>query len=158
MYIEGWIDLPEYRKIGQYQEDAFDMAVEMNFETEKRMYSDGLKRALYPEDYYLMKLKKAKKLLKMEKENQLETKCCQYARSKGIAAVKIEGNKHKGIPDRIFIKSGGKTLYIEFKRGKKSVTSKFQSLWADYLQNSYALIYDFDQFVEFFNQYFNLQK
>ena len=33
----------------------------------------------------------------------LEQQCCNIARQKGLVAVKLEKNKHKGIPDYMFI-------------------------------------------------------
>ena len=46
----------------------------------------------------------------------LEQECCNIARKKGLVAVKLEKNKHKGIPDYMFIQEGGKCLFVEFKR------------------------------------------
>ena len=49
-------------------------------------------------------------------ERKLEIDCCTYARKKGIIAVKLEKNSHKGIPDYMFIAEGGATMFVEFKR------------------------------------------
>ena len=63
-------------------------------------------------------------------EKQLENKCCDYARSKGIVAVKLEQVGMVGIPDRMFIKQGGDTIFIEFKRMKQGVLSNEQKVLA----------------------------
>ena len=59
-------------------------------------------------------------------ERKLEIACCIYSRKKGIFAVKIEKNAHKGIPDYMFIATGGSTMFVEFKRpdGKGVVSNE----------------------------------
>ena len=37
-------------------------------------------------------------------ERKLEIDCCTHARQRGIIAVKLEKNAHKGIPDYMFIR------------------------------------------------------
>ena len=46
-------------------------------------------------------------------EYELEQRGCDYARSHGIAAVKLEGQE--GIPDRLFIGKGGKCLFVSLR-------------------------------------------
>ena len=45
-------------------------------------------------------------------ERNLENRCCDYARSNGIVAVKLENNGNTGIPDRLFIKGGWGQVYL----------------------------------------------
>jgi hypothetical protein len=77
----------------------------------------------------------------------LEQECCNIARQKGLVAVKLEKNKHKGIPDYMFIQEGGKCLFIEFKRPDGGgVVSEEQRFWAKFLEYSHRFIDDVDQF------------
>lgn len=86
----------------------------------------------------------------------LEEKCCKWARSKGLAALKLENNRHRGVPDRLFVQSGGLVLFVEFKSpdglGVVSIEQKF---WAEYLGLSHVIINSEKEFkskiVEFFN-------
>ena len=88
-------------------------------------------------------------------EQQLENDCCLFARSKGIAAVKLE--KVKGLPDRLFIQEGGRCLFVEFKRpDKKGVISQEQFHWAAYLADSHLFVDNYDDFVLHFRNYFSL--
>lgn len=78
----------------------------------------------------------------MKPEEQLEQKCSLYARSKGIASVKLEKNGNKGIPDRVFILRGGRSIYVEFKRPDgRGVISSEQRYWANYIgdENHYFI-------------------
>lgn len=70
MNSENLLSDEDYRKINDCQLQAYDMAVEMNFESEKINFLDGLKRAPYPEDFYLKSLQDAKKLMETDKESQ----------------------------------------------------------------------------------------
>jgi hypothetical protein len=81
-----------------------------------------------------------------EKEKDLELACCDYARSCGLAAVKLENNKNTGIPDRLFIGRGGKVLFVEFKRKDKGVASHEQLFWLKYLGDNGILCDDYDEF------------
>jgi hypothetical protein len=77
----------------------------------------------------------------------LEQECCNIARQKGLVAVKLEKNKHKGIPDYMFIQEGGKCLFIEFKRPDGGgVVSGEQRFWAKFLEYSHRFIDNIDQF------------
>ena len=89
-------------------------------------------------------------------EQQLENACCLFARSKGIAAVKLE--KVKGLPDRLFIQEGGRCLFVEFKRpDKKGVISPEQFQWAAYLADCHLFVDSYDDFVLQFTNYFNVR-
>ena len=84
----------------------------------------------------------------------LEQECCNIARQKGLVAVKLEKNKHKGIPDYMFIQEGGKCLFVEFKRPDgKGVASGEQLFWAKFLGYSHRFIDDaeaFDWIIEWY--------
>ena len=81
-------------------------------------------------------------------EKQLEEKCTAFARSKGIAVVKLENNKNKGIPDRMFIAEGGDVLFIEFKNpNKKGVVSQEQKFWLSFLGGKGHICDNFADFV-----------
>lgn len=86
-------------------------------------------------------------------EKELEQKCCTYARKKGLAAVRLEKNGNKGIPDVAFIKHGGKTLFVEFKT-PSGVVSPEQHYWKRFLGYSCEIIRDFDSFCVLLDIYF----
>lgn len=80
-------------------------------------------------------------------EKKLENDCCMIARKKGLAAVKLEKNGHKGIPDRIIIGPGGQTIFVEFKNPDGSgVVSKEQKEWKKFLGGSDYFISDVEEF------------
>ena len=85
---------------------------------------------------------------KMNKsEKKLENDCCMLARQKGLAAVKLEKNGHKGIPDRVIIGSGGKTIYVEFKNPEGTgVISKEQKAWKKFLGDRLWIVDDYTYF------------
>ena len=86
-----------------------------------------------------------KKMNKSEKK--LENDCCMIARAKGLAAVKLEKNGHKGIPDRAIIGRGGKTIYVEFKNPEGTgVISPEQKAWKKFLGYSAHFISDVEEF------------
>ncbi len=85
-------------------------------------------------------------------EYELEQRCCDYARSHGIAAVKLEGQD--GIPDRLFIGKGGKCLFVEFKKPSGGVVSKEQKFWLEFLGESGMTCNNFDDFVEVIKEFF----
>ena len=77
----------------------------------------------------------------------LEQECCNIARQKGLVAVKLEKNKHKGIPDYMFIQEGGKCLFVEFKRPDgRGVASGEQRFWAKFLGYSHRFIDSEEEF------------
>lgn len=80
-------------------------------------------------------------------ELELEQRCCAYARSQHVAAVKLERNGHKGIPDRLFIFRTGITIFVEFKKPEGGgIVSKEQRFWLDFLKPAATLVSDFDTF------------
>ena len=88
----------------------------------------------------------------------LEQECCNIARKKGLVAVKLEKNKHKGIPDYMFIQEGGKCLFIEFKRPDgKGVASGEQLFWAKFLGYSQRFIDNEEEFEDNLNEFFGLK-
>jgi len=87
-------------------------------------------------------------------EYELEQRCCDYARSHGIAAVKLEKNGNRGIPDYMFIQEGGKCLFIEFKKPTGGILSKEQKFWLEFLGESGITCNNFDDFVELIKEFF----
>lgn len=81
------------------------------------------------------------------KEKDIEDACCILARRSGVAAVKLEKNGHKGIPDRVFIFPGGECFFVEFKR-PRTVTrvSGEQSYFATLLGDRHFFCSDIDAF------------
>lgn len=87
----------------------------------------------------------------------LEQQCCNIARQKGLVAVKLEKNKHKGIPDYMFIQEGGKCLFVEFKRPDGGgVVSDEQRFWAKFLGYSHRFIDDVEEFEHTIEWYFEI--
>ena len=96
------------------------------------------------------------KQLERELEKQLEEKCCEYARQKGIVAVKLENVGMVGIPDRMFIGAGGKTIFVEFKSpSRKGVISPMQKFWLDFLGDAGRVIDDFEKFKKLIDSIYN---
>ena len=90
-------------------------------------------------------------------ERKLEVECCTIARKLGLAAVKLEKNSNKGIPDYLFIKKGGRSLYVEFKRpGGGGVVSTEQRFWADFLGDSHVFVDSVDKFLLVIGEFFDL--
>ena len=76
-----------------------------------------------------------------KEERKLEVECCTIARTLGLAAVKLGKNGNRGIPDYLFIKRGGRSLYVEFKKpGGGGVVSAEQRFWADFLGDSHVFV------------------
>jgi len=48
-------------------------------------------------------------------ESEIESKVCEYAKIKGIAAYKFTSPNRKNVPDRLFLCPGTFTFFIEFK-------------------------------------------
>ena len=86
-------------------------------------------------------------------ERNLEQQCCKYARKLGLAAVKLEKNGNKGIPDVAIIKEGGKTLYVEFKT-QTGVLLEEQKYWKRFLGYSCEVVRDFNFFKRLIDIYF----
>lgn len=82
-------------------------------------------------------------------ERQLEIACCTIARKIGLAAVKLEKNGNTGIPDYMFIRRGGRCVFVEFKRpGGGGVVSPEQQFWAEFLKPNHAFVDSVDDFLE----------
>lgn len=93
----------------------------------------------------------------MGDERKLEIDCCTYARQKGVIAVKLEKNAHKGIPDYMFIAEGGTTMFVEFKRPDgRGVASSEQEYWAEFLGCSHRFVDNFEDFKERLDDFFVL--
>ena len=88
-------------------------------------------------------------------ERLLEIECCNIARIRGLAAVKLEKNANKGIPDYLFVQRGGMALFVEFKRPEGSgVVSAEQLYWAEFLGGSHEFIDSVERFVEVVDAFF----
>jgi len=55
-------------------------------------------------------------------EKQIESKVCEYARSKGVLAYKFTSPARAAVPDRLFIAPDGRVWFCEFKRGGAKAT------------------------------------
>ena len=51
----------------------------------------------------------------MPSESSIERAVCVYAKSVGVLPMKFTSPNRRGVPDRIFLASPEKTLFIEFK-------------------------------------------
>jgi hypothetical protein len=89
-------------------------------------------------------------------ERKLEIECCTIARKFGLAAVKLEKNGNTGIPDYLFIKKGGRSLYVEFKRPGGGVVSAEQRFWADFLGDSHVFVDSVGGFANVIGEFFDL--
>ena len=49
-------------------------------------------------------------------EKDIESKVCDYARSKGVLAYKFTSPARAAVPDRLFIAPDGRMWFCEFKR------------------------------------------
>ena len=95
-------------------------------------------------------------MIQRKSELILEQNCCNIARQKGLVAVKLEKNKHTGIPDYMFIQEGGKCLFVEFKRPDGGgVISEEQRFWAKFLGYSHKFIEDAEDFLRIIEWYFD---
>ena len=92
-----------------------------------------------------------------KEERKLEVECCTIARKFGLAAVKLEKNGNRGIPDYLFIKRGGRSLYVEFKKpGGGGVVSAEQRFWADFLGGSHVFVDSVGVFADVIGEFFDL--
>ena len=55
-------------------------------------------------------------------EKQIETKVCDYAKSKGVLAYKFTSPARSAVPDRLFIAPDGRVWFCEFKRAGQKPT------------------------------------
>jgi len=89
-------------------------------------------------------------------ERELEERCTGYAREKGLVSVKLENVGMAGIPDRLIIGQGGKTLFVEFKTPDKSGRlSEEQKFWLEFLGDAGYVIDDFEIFKKLINSIYN---
>ena len=92
-----------------------------------------------------------------KEERKLEVECCTIARTLGLAAVKLENNGNRGIPDYLFIKKGGRSLYVEFKKpGGGGVVSAEQRFWADFLGDSHVFVDSLGGFTNAISGFFDV--
>ena len=92
-----------------------------------------------------------------KEERKLEVECCTIARTFGLAAVKLEKNGNTGIPDYLFIKRGGRSLYVEFKKpGGGGVVSAEQRFWAEFLGYSHVFVDSVEEFSNVIGEFFDL--
>ena len=56
-------------------------------------------------------------------EKQIESKVCEYARSKGVLAYKFTSPARAAVPDRLFIAPDGRVWFCEFKRAGAKPTA-----------------------------------
>jgi hypothetical protein len=55
-------------------------------------------------------------------EKEIESRVCEYARSKGVLAYKFTSPARAAVPDRLFIGQDGHVWFCEFKRGGQKPT------------------------------------
>jgi hypothetical protein len=49
-------------------------------------------------------------------EKQIETKVCEYAKTKNVLVYKFTSPARAAVPDRMFIRPDGRIWFVEFKR------------------------------------------
>ena len=49
-------------------------------------------------------------------EKQIETKVCDYAKTKNVLVYKFTSPARAAVPDRLFITPDGRMFFVEFKR------------------------------------------
>jgi len=97
------------------------------------------------------------KSVRSRSERLLEIECCNIARIRGLAAVKLEKNANKGIPDYLFIQGGGKVLFVEFKRPEGSgVASAEQLYWSQFLGGCHVFVDSVEEFSRVIGEFFDL--
>lgn len=55
-------------------------------------------------------------------EKQIESKVCDYAKTKGLLVYKFTSPSRAAVPDRLFVCPDGRTFFIEFKREGQKAT------------------------------------
>lgn len=55
-------------------------------------------------------------------EKQIETKVCDYAKTKGFLVYKFTSPSRAAVPDRMFVTPAGRVFFIEFKASGKKPT------------------------------------
>ena len=87
-------------------------------------------------------------------EKQLEQECCRIARKMGLMAMKIEKNNHTGAADRIIVKRGGISIFVEFKNPNgKGILSDEQKFVAEFIGENYHVIASKETFIERINEF-----
>lgn len=81
-------------------------------------------------------------MIRIVRESEIEKKVCQYARSKDWLTYKFVSPSNRGVPDRIFIRSGN-ILFIEFKSPGKHPT-KLQNKVIDRIRSQDFNVYVID--------------
>lgn len=56
-------------------------------------------------------------------EKDIESKVCDYAKTKGVLAYKFTSPARAAVPDRLFITPNGRVWFCEFKREGAKPTS-----------------------------------
>ncbi|MGL4755700.1 MAG: hypothetical protein ACRCXB_25355 [Aeromonadaceae bacterium] len=56
-------------------------------------------------------------------EKHIESRVCDYAKSKNILVYKFTSPARGAVPDRIFVLPDGRVFFIEFKRGGQKPTA-----------------------------------
>lgn len=82
-----------------------------------------------------------------QKEVDVETKACEYAKSIGCWHAKFKSSNNRGVPDRLFITPDGVVFFIEFKKpGKKA--RKQQRLVIDDMTDNKAKVFVTDDLAQ----------
>ena len=55
-------------------------------------------------------------------EKQIESRVCDYAKTKNILVYKFTSPARAAVPDRMFVRPDGVVFFIEFKRGGQKPT------------------------------------
>jgi len=76
------------------------------------------------------------------KESTIEKNVSDYAKSQGWLSYKFVSPSNRGVPDRIYLKSG-KCIFIEFKAPKKKPT-KLQDKIIERIRNAGLSVYIID--------------
>ena len=86
------------------------------------------------------------------RESEIERALCAHAKSKGWITYKFVSPGHKGVPDRIFVTSSGKVIFLEIKSpGKKPTALQMREImklrdqgaaacWCDSFQTGVLLL------------------
>lgn len=89
-------------------------------------------------------------------ERDLEQQCCRWARGLGLAAVKLERKDNTGVPGVAIIASGGRVLFVKFKRPDgRGVKSEAQKFWAQFLGSAHLFVNSADAFKDAVTEYFS---
>jgi hypothetical protein len=79
-------------------------------------------------------------------EKQIENRVVFYAKNKGWIVIKLNPQWHRGLPDRMFILPGGKTVFMEMKKpgGKPSPLQKYFISWMKDLGHEAHILDNYD--------------